>query len=91
MRPISKNSIYYQPGEVPNDPAALQRFLREELEKLRAVIALLAAGHLDPMDEPVTKPRDGDIRYFQAINYDPGSGPGIYYFSGVSQSWNQLG
>jgi hypothetical protein len=82
MRPANSNAISYSPGDPPIDPGQLQRFLREELAKISASISALAAGHLDKTTEAPAKQRDGDIRYADGANWDPGGGKGLYMFNG---------
>lgn len=90
MRPRNLSSAGYTPGQVPTDPKDFARFMREELDKLAAVVSLLAAGHLDQQYAAPTKPRDGDIRYAAgAPDWNPGSGAGIYRFDGTT--WHFLG
>lgn len=83
MRTPNLGSVQYQPGEVPRDPAQMQAFLRDELNKMAAAINALAAGHLDKQTVAPPKPRDGDIRYASGVGgWDPGAGAGIYWFNG---------
>lgn len=90
MRTSSISSVSYAPSEPPSDPAALQRFLREELQKLSTAINTLAAGHLDKTYNAPTKPRDGDLRYAAgAPNWNPGSGAGVYVYK--TSAWVLLG
>ena len=78
------------PGQVPADEKQMQRFVREELDKVAAAIALLAAGHLDPVYVAPTKPRDGDIRYaVGAPDWNPGAGRGVYIYK--INTWVLLG
>lgn len=83
MRTISGSTIQYNPGDPPVDPAQLQRYLREEMNKIAATVAALAAGHLDKTTVAPTKPRDGDIRYADGTTWNPGAGAGIYWFNGT--------
>lgn len=91
MRTASIASAYYSPGQIPTDAEDLQRFLREELNKLSSVIALLASGHLDKSTVAPIKPRDGDIRYADGINWKPNAigGAGVWYYNGTL--WLLLG
>jgi hypothetical protein len=88
---MSLNSVQYTPGIVPrfqsNDHIAT--FLWDELQKIKAAIDALAAGHLDVTHVEPAKPRQGDIRYFDGTDYNPGSGAGIYYYNGAA--WTFLG
>jgi hypothetical protein len=67
----------------------MQRFLLDELQKVSAAITALAAGHLDKTHVAPVKPRDGDIRYADGTDYNPGSGEGIYAYYGAA--WHFLG
>lgn len=89
VRQTSISSVAYSPGIVPEDPAALPRFLGEEFRQLAAAIQALAMGHLDKTYVAPAKPRDGDIRYADGVQWDPGAGLGIYYFNGTD--WVLLG
>lgn len=89
MRPTNSSTISYQPGDPPADPAQLQRYLREELQRIKAMFDALAAGHLDKTYALPAKPRDGDIRYADGTQWNPGSGAGLYYFNGAI--WKLLG
>lgn len=83
MRTPSIGTIAYSPGEPPRDPAQLQRFLRDELQQISAALQALAAGHFDQQTVAPAKPRDGDVRYADGTNWNPGSGKGLYMFSTV--------
>jgi hypothetical protein len=84
MRTPNLGSTSYVPADPPADPAQLQRYLREEMAKISAAIQALAAGHLDKQNVAPAKPRDGDIRYADGVNWNPGAGgKGIYMFSTV--------
>jgi hypothetical protein len=85
---VSIATIAYSAGAPPNDPKDLPRYLREELNKLQGVIVLLAAGHLDQTHVAPKKPRDGDIRYADGTNWNPGGGKGVYAYNGTT--WNQI-
>lgn len=84
MRTPNLGSVAYAPGEPPVDPAQLQRFLREELQKISAAVQALAAGHLDKTHVAPTKPRDGDVRYADGTNWNPGGGKGLYMHNGTT-------
>lgn len=88
MRTPNLGTVQYNPGNVPADPAQMQAFLREELNKMAAAINALAAGHLDKQTVAPAKPRDGDIRYADGTAWNPGAGAGIYYFNGTV--WTKL-
>lgn len=78
------------PGEINNFPE-LMRWLREREQRYAAAISALADGHLDQVHAEPLKPRDGDIRYADGTDWDPGSGKGIYYRNDATSSWVKLG
>lgn len=89
MRNASTNAISYQPGDPPADVAQLQRYLREEQLKLKAALDALADGFAPVVYAPPAKPRDGMLRNADGVQWNPGSGAGLYrYGVGV---WNYLG
>lgn len=88
MGTINLGSVSYSAGNVPGDLAALQRFLTDELGKIAAAIALLAAGHIDKTYAAPTKPQEGDIRFADGKVWNPGSGIGLYVY--YNNRWNWL-
>lgn len=82
MRTTGNSTIQYTPGDPPADPKELQRYLREEMNKIAATAAALAAGHLDQTHVAPTKPRDGDMRYADGTDWNPGGGKGLYCHNG---------
>ena len=88
MRTPNLGTAFYAPAEPPQDAAEMQRFLREETQKISAAIQALALGHLDKTNVAVAKPRDGDLRYF-GTTYNPGAGAGVYVYK--TSSWVLLG
>lgn len=89
MRPNNNTAATYQPGDPPNDPANLQRFLNEELTKIKAAIDAVADGFDPVVYAPPAKPRAGMRRYADGTSWNPGSGAGLYRFDGVA--WVFLG
>jgi hypothetical protein len=91
MRTPNLGSVTYIPQNPPEDPARLQGFLRDELQRIRFAIEALAAGHLDVQTSLPAKPRRGDMRYFDGVNAQPNGtgGEGIWYYNGTV--WVQLG
>lgn len=77
------------PGEI-RTLEELTRYVRDLESRAAAAITLLAAGHLDVINAAPKKPRQGDIRYASgAPDWNPGSGPGIYYYNG--SAWIFIG
>ena len=79
----------YTPGIVPRDPAELIRFLEDELQRIRFAINAVDDGHLDKINVAPTKPVEGDIRYADGTNWNPGLGAGIYFYNG--SAWTRIG
>lgn len=90
MRPTSSNSTTYQPGDPPADPGQLQRFLREELVKLKAALDAVAAGQVDRIYALPAKPRDGMVRYLDGT-IAPGGTRGVYFYDSTAAAWKPLG
>lgn len=82
MRTPSISSVFYNPDNPPADVSDLPRYLYQELIKIQAAINLLSAGHLDVVYVAPSKPRQGDIRYADGTEWNPGSGAGLYYYDG---------
>lgn len=93
MRTPNLGTVFYAPGEPPLDAAEMQRFLREELQKISAAVQALAAGHLDMQTVMPAKPRNGMVRYFDGVNAKPNGtgGKGVWFYDGDAALWKQLG
>ena len=89
MRSPTLASAAYVPGNPPDDPAQLPRFLQAELAKLSGALDLLISGHLDKTTVAPAKPREGDLRLADGTLWNPGSGIGVYCF--YAGSWKFLG
>lgn len=89
MRPTNSGTTGYQPGDPPADVAQLQRFLREELRRLKAAIDALADGFDPVVYAPPARPRQGMRRYADGTQWNPGSGAGLYRYDG--SAWRFLG
>lgn len=81
-----RNTTYPQPI-VPVEQSQLVRFLQDELARISDAIGELSRGHISASAVAPARPMDGDIRYADGTNWDPGSGEGLYaYFNGA---WNE--
>jgi hypothetical protein len=89
MRPTNSNTTGYQPGTPPADPAQQQRFLTEELAKIKAALDALADGFAPVVYAYPAKPRAGMLRNFDGTTINPGSGAGLYRYDGTT--WKFLG
>lgn len=93
MRTPNLGTVFYAPGDPSGirDIPGLVRFMQEREQRVAAAINALAAGHLDITTVEPPKPRDGDIRYADGVNFMPNGigGAGIWYYNGTI--WIQLG
>jgi hypothetical protein len=89
VRTPNLGSVIYAPSEPPSDAAEMQRFLRDELQKISAAVTALALGHLDMTHVAPAKPGPGDIRLADGAHWNPGSGQGVYCYYGAA--WHFLG
>jgi hypothetical protein len=82
----------YKPGFVPNDPAQLPGFLRQEQNSLVQAanaaqpFVLLQVLHAEP---PRMLP--GMVIYADGADLDPGSGEGVYVRDKANAAWRYLG
>lgn len=90
MRTTSIASALYTPNDPPEDPKQLQRYLREEVAKLSAVIQALSLGHLDATNVAPAKPREGDIRLCDGVSWNP-LGTGQKFVGYRGGAWVLLG
>ena len=79
------------PNPAPVNPEDLPDYLFNELNRLGDILFNLDTFRLEPTNVAPTKPRDGDIRYADGTNWNPGSGQGIYaYIDDGSPAWEKL-
>lgn len=55
-------------------------YLQRELDRISAAFNALEAGGKDIINVAPDKPRDGDFRFADGINWDPGEGRGVYLY-----------
>ena len=89
MKPLNNSTIFYSPDPVPSDINQVQMYLENELLKIKRIVELLALGHLEVTYVAPLKPRKGDLRYADGTSWNPGSGEGVYRYSG--SAWVSLG
>ena len=87
----------WTPNPAPVNNDNLSDYLFSELNRLSDIIFNLDVMRLeqtnkDPENTTIGidrgKPRDGDIRYADGTNWNPGSGIGIYAY--IGGSWTKL-
>lgn len=65
------SSPLYIAGPVPREAAAIPIYLTQELQKIQRAVQLLAAGHIDTTYVAPAKPREGDIRLSDGVEWNP--------------------
>lgn len=90
MRTRNLNAVQYSPDQAPTEESELPRYIYSELLKLQGCITALSLGHLDVTHVAPSKPREGDIRLADGVNFNPtGAGKGFYGY--YNSSWHLLG
>lgn len=80
----------YQPESIDSDnPQEIVSWATRELYKVSAALQTALARKVEFLNVAPAKPREGDIRGADGINWNPGAGKGIYAF--YSGAWNKLG
>jgi hypothetical protein len=79
----------WSPNPAPVAPEQLPDYLFNELNRLGDVVFNLDTFRLEQTNVEPSKSRDGDIRYADGVNWNPGStGEGIYAY--FNNTWNKL-
>jgi hypothetical protein len=87
----------WTPNPAPVNNENLSDYLFSELNRLSDIIfnldvMRLEQTNIDPSNTTIAsnrgKPRDGDIRYADGTNWNPGGGIGIYAY--IGGSWTKL-
>ena len=78
------SDIRYATLPVPSNTEELPEYLNNELRKISETINNIADGHTDKVHVSVDKPRTGDKRYADGVNWNPGQGENLYYFDGTN-------
>ena len=89
---VEKSVTHYEPGSLPSDPESLGIYIVSELKRLGDILLNQASFRLERSNAVPSKPRAGDIRYFDGTNADPlGAGvEGLYVFKKGSHWVNLL-
>lgn len=81
----------WSPNPAPVIPEELPDYLFNELNRLSDILFNIDTFRLEETNVAPDKPRDGDIRYADGTNWNPGSGRGIYaYIDDGTPSWEKL-
>lgn len=81
----------YHPGPVPSKdvPPSLRAWLYEELHRVSTAINSQKFLQLAPIDVEPTKPGKGMLVWAVGVNWDPGSGEGLYVYN-ESGTWDKV-
>ena len=74
----------WTPNPAPVNNVNLSDYLFHELNRLSDIIFNLDVMRLEQSNTAPDKPRDGDIRYADGTNWNPGQGENLYYFDGTN-------
>ena len=88
---VVKSVTHYEPGRLPLDKEYLGLYVVNELKRIGDVFFNQATFRLERTNVAPTRPREGDIRYADGTNWNPGSGEGIYFFNKTTSAWVKLG
>lgn len=78
-------------GYRPEYPSEITtEWLNRELQRISADLSFLRAGHYEVIYAEPTRPRQGDVRYADGTEWDPGSGEGLYLYKSDG-AWHFLG
>ena len=89
---VVKSVTLYEPGQLPEEAEDLGMYVVTELKRLGNTLFNQATFRLERMHVEPSRPREGDMRYADGTDWNPGSGEGIYYYKkGSPGSWVLLG
>jgi hypothetical protein len=89
-RPTNIGGLAYTPSPVPDDPADLPRYLREEFDRIASSLSLMNQGFREVVYVAPAKPRVGQIIVADGTSLNPGSGAGAYRYT-AGGTWAFLG
>ena len=86
---VVKSVNRWTPNPAPVSNENLSDYLFHELNRLSDIIFNLDVMRLEQTNVAPDKPRDGDIRYADGTNWNPGgTGEGIYAYT--NDAWAKL-
>ena len=85
---MARRFARYTPTNIPADDN-LNKIVYDNLVQIANVLTVVRDGHLDVVNVEPDKPAQGDIRYADGTDWNPGSGEGIYYYDS-SGAWVKL-
>jgi len=81
--------LRFDPTLCPTSIEDLPTFIDNMFLEIRAVIEVVRDGHLDVSNTAPINPQQGDIRYADGTDWNPGAGEGIY-FRNAAGAWVKL-
>jgi hypothetical protein len=87
---MSREFLRFDPSTCPTELEEIPHFLDSMLMEIRTVLDLVRDGHLDVSNSEPDNPQQGDIRYADGSNWNPGSGGEGIYFYNAAGSWTKL-
>ena len=89
---VVKSVTLYEPGPLPEEVEDWWMYVVTELKRLGDTLFNQATFRLERIHTEPSRPREGDVRYADGTDWNPGSGEGIYFFKkGSPGSWVLLG
>ncbi|WBS00220.1 hypothetical protein OU994_18030 [Pseudoduganella sp. SL102] len=81
MQQRSSSAPMFTASQAPSGAdRVLAAYIDAALRQISAVLQQVALGHLDPTYVAPPKPRDGDFRLADGTHWNPGNGPGFYFY-----------
>ena len=77
-------SIRYTPTVTPSTADELPQYVQKELNDISDTFGDVADGHVEKVHVEPSRPREGDKRYADGSDWDPGQGKGLYYHDGTN-------
>ena len=81
----------YTPTVLPQNPAGLARYVELELSKVADAFDNVEGAIMLELNVEPDKRRNGMLRFADGVNWNPGSGRGIYWYDGDAAAWVFLG
>ena len=76
-------SIRYTPTVTPSTADELPQYVQKELNDISDTFGDVADGHVEKVHVEPARPREGDKRYADGSDWNPGQGKGLYYYDGT--------
>ena len=86
---VVKSETRYEPGPLPENVEDLGGYVVTELKRLGGILFNQATFRLEVNHAETTRPRQGDVRYADGSDWNPGSGEGIYLYDS-NGAWVKL-